>query len=90
MMIDSLWLISLRSNGFVGLVSLFGAMLIGPLLVLRTLKKHENVTLTGVNLSLLLLSIIVILFMIDSLLNGMVNAVYILIAGMLVSMAPAA
>ncbi len=81
--IDSLWIIVMRSRGFVGLIALFSAMLIGPWLVLRRIKHHPGVTED--DLLLVVLSLIVTLFMIDSLQNGMLNYVYILTSGVLLS-----
>lgn len=83
-MIDSLWLITFSSQGLVGLVSLVAAMLTGPWLVLRSLgnwaTEGEEFTVPV----LAMLALVVILFMIDSLFNGMVNPVYIVTSGALV------
>lgn len=83
-MIDSLWLITFSSKGFVGLISFVTAMLAGPWLVLRT--KVNKSKIAGSSLvEPVVLSLVVILFMIDSLFNGMVNPVYIVSSGALVS-----
>lgn len=79
--VDSLWIILFSKLGFVGLISLFSAMLIGPLGVFKNLHSTKNKEY----ISLIILSLIVAIFMIDSLLNAMVNPVYILVAGALVS-----
>ncbi|WP_028584987.1 hypothetical protein [Desulfogranum mediterraneum] len=82
-MIDSLWIITMRSRGFVGLITLFSAMLIGPWLWLQKVRKYKKDDPENDFLPQVLLSLIVVLFMIDSLLNGMINSVYILISGAL-------
>ena len=81
--IDSLWIIVMRSRGFVGLIALFSAMLIGPWMVLRRIKRCPGVTED--DLLLVVLSLIVTLFMIDSLQNGMLNSVFFLTSGVLLS-----
>lgn len=81
--IDSFWIITMRSRGFVGLISLFCAMLIGPWLVLRKIKRQPGNTKDDI--LLIVLSLLVTLFMIDSLQNGMLNSVYILISGVVLS-----
>lgn len=81
--VDALWVIVFSGYGFMGLASLFLAMLIGPWCVLG-----RNTTGEGERspyIYPIALSLIVISFMIDSLLNGMVNPVYILISGALLS-----
>lgn len=78
--VDSLWLITFSKNGFIGLISLFTAMLIGPWKVLS-----NKITLNNQSIDSIILSLAVIFFMLDSLLNGMVNPVYILCAGALLS-----
>ena len=82
-MIDSTWLIAFSTFGLIGLVSLFAAMLLGPWCALREL--HEKPYEGEDRVYPTLLSVVVIIFMIDALLNGMVNPVYILAAGSLVS-----
>lgn len=81
--VDSLWVIAISSRGFFGLFSLNAAMLIGPWLVLRRplerVEKMEQLSFYPT-----VLSLVVILFMIDSLFNGMVNPSYILCSGALV------
>lgn len=87
-MIDSLWLIAFSTNGLIGLVSLSSGMLLGPWMVLRSLSK-QILTVEFSFIGPLVLSLVVVLFMIDSLMNGMVNPVYILISGALVCWRPA-
>ena len=81
--IDSLWLVAMRSRGFVGLVSLYLGMLIGPWVVLKRLRQTSATI--GDNLYLIVLSLVVVLFMVDTLLNGMVNSIYVLLAGVLLT-----
>lgn len=83
-MIDSLWLILFSLRGIFGLSTWITAMLIGPWLVLRTVQKRGT-KLEYANLPSAVLALIVVTFMIDSLVNGMVNPVYILSSGCLVS-----
>lgn len=82
-MIDSLWLITFSTKGFVGLVSLVAAMLVGPWSVLRMANKKVRGADFSWTISVVL-CLVVILFMIDSLFNGMVNPVYIVTSGALV------
>lgn len=83
-MIDSLWLIVFSSKGFFGIYSMLAMMLVGPWKVLRLggvkLAKSETNGVVPV-----VLSFVVILFLIDSLVNGMVNPIYITTSGALVS-----
>ncbi|NJO78103.1 MAG: O-antigen ligase domain-containing protein [Cyanobacteria bacterium RM1_2_2] len=85
---DSLWVIALGENGLVGLVSLFSAMLL-PVVVLfwsrcpARLWMHPQVApAVGVAVAL-------VLYMLDCILNAMINPIYILacggIAGLVVS-----
>lgn len=83
-MIDSLWLITFSSQGVVGLVSLVVAMLTGPWLVLCSLGALATDADEFSAPVATMLALVVILFMIDSLFNGMVNPVYIVISGALV------
>jgi hypothetical protein len=82
-MVDALWIITFGSKGFFGLGSLLMSMLIGPWCVLwatsKKVRMRDNSTAIPVSLSL-----IVVIFMIDSLFNAMVNPVYILISGGLI------
>ncbi|PLX48485.1 MAG: hypothetical protein C0613_10710 [Desulfobulbaceae bacterium] len=85
-MVDSLWIIVFSSKGFFGITTLVAGMLIGPWQVLRsTGRQYGRVREEGLTLQVVLLSFIVILFMIDTLVNAMVNPIYIMISGALVS-----
>lgn len=82
-MIDALWLILVSTRGLVGLGAMTIMMLIGPwrsLSRLRQLHQTPDISTSAIPLVLIL---IVLLFMIDCLVNGMINPVYILISGSL-------
>lgn len=81
-MVDALWVVTFNTRGVFGILSLVTMMLIGPWLVLQSRKKQEFDT-TFFQMGPVLLSLVVILFMIDSLFNGMLNPVYILGSGAL-------
>ena len=82
-MVDALWIIIFSSKGFFGLVSLMSSILIGPWIVLRSfMKKTKELDLDF--MPQVVLSLIVILFMIDCLVNAMVNPIYIMTSGALV------
>lgn len=81
--IDSYWLINFSGYGLIGLFFFTTSILLGPWLILRFMsKKTTNLPRPYIPLAL---SVIVILFMIDSLMNAMFNSVYILISGALIS-----
>ena len=82
-MIDSLWLITFSSRGFIGIFSMFAMMLIGPWLALQAIQQQKYST-DLFQIEPVLLSLIVILFLIDCLMNGMINPVFILVSGALV------
>jgi hypothetical protein len=88
-MVDSFFVIMFSTYGLVGLISLFSALLIGPWTVLRAHKRVGKVRDIGGpdsnSLDLVLLSLVVIMFALDSLMNAMGNPVYVLCAGALVS-----
>ena len=81
-MIDALWLIIFNTNGLFGITNWLATLLIGPWLIFRYLNKN----ILNINFDscyLILLSLIVILFIVDSLVNSMINPVYIMISGSL-------
>jgi hypothetical protein len=83
-MVDALSLITFSSSGFFGIVTMVVGMLIGPWTVLRTTSK-ESVKREKVAVAMaVVLSLIVTLFMLDCLVNAMVNPTYIMITGALV------
>ncbi|WP_319409028.1 hypothetical protein [uncultured Desulfosarcina sp.] len=79
-MIDALWLIVFNLNGFVGILSWISMMLIGPWMVLHAFRKQQFDTAFS-HSGPILLSLISIMFMIDSLANGMINPVYMIASG---------
>ncbi len=83
---DALWLISFQTHGFVGLISLYSSLLLGPWLMLRNRKRLIKSELNYYLAFAIALSLIVILFSIDSLLNGMFSPLYITISGALISL----
>jgi hypothetical protein len=85
---DSLWIIFFSLNGFFGLATWIICMLTGPWLTLRRIIKTTTPQRAESSIVIeAMLSLIVIIFMVDSLFNGMVNTVYILISGAIVSSA---
>jgi len=77
--IDAMWLIVFSTYGYIGLASLFGAMLTGPWLALTRYSKQFGQKAIGTEGIVLCLA--VILFMVDGLFNSMVNPIYIMITG---------
>ncbi|KJS28621.1 MAG: hypothetical protein VR64_23885 [Desulfatitalea sp. BRH_c12] len=82
-MIDALWLINFSFRGAFGLITFVIAMLIGPWRVFRSTK--QKVSEVHDNDIPIVVSLIVVMFMIDSLFNAMINPVYIMCSGALVS-----
>jgi hypothetical protein len=76
---DGLWVIALGKNGLVGLTSLTAALLLPAILLLR--KYGASVWLNPAIAPAAALAMAVTLFMIDCLMNGMVNPIYALAAG---------
>lgn len=81
--VDSLWLIIFSTKGLLGLTSFFGALLIGPILILRRIRKNFREK----SVIPMILSLIVLIFAVDCLLNAMTNPIYMLCSGALVSYA---
>jgi hypothetical protein len=79
--VDSLWVIIASSYGFVGLCSFMWMMLYGPWKLFKLRAKEANIQY----MEPVVLSLVIVLFMIDCLLNAMLNPVYILISGSLLS-----
>ena len=76
---DSLWIVALGRNGYVGLVSVMGTLLLIPTLLFWLLPRRQLVeppgaVATGVTL-------LVVLFAVDSLLNAMLNPIYLIALG---------
>jgi hypothetical protein len=78
--VDSLWIITYGARGLFGLLSLFLLILSGPITVVKKIKQKNTLCLESV-----LLSLVVILFAFDCLSNAMVNTIYLLCTGALVS-----
>ncbi|MBN2656313.1 MAG: hypothetical protein JXR86_04575 [Spirochaetales bacterium] len=78
--VDSLWVITLSTNGIIGLTSQFLTILSAPVLIIRSFGRKKTMGFYPVALSLILS-----FFMIDSLLNAMVNPIYTMCSGALVS-----
>ncbi len=78
-MIDSFWMIIFTRYGLLALFSVYIGIGIGPFLILLSLEKRTN----HISIELVLLCLIVILFMVDTLLNGMINQMYIMVSGSL-------
>lgn len=76
---DSLWIIALGQNGFIGLGALTAIMLLPPILLFHRTRGRwwhhpELAPATG-------LAVVVVLFFLDSLFNSMLNPIYLLAAG---------
>jgi hypothetical protein len=83
-MIDPLWLIVFSFRGGFGLVTFLFSMLGGPWLIFRSARgKMEEIN--EPNLLIVLLGLIVTLFMIDSIMNAMINPVYTISTGAIFS-----
>ena len=88
--IDSMWVGLLSRYGLFGLAGVFLGLGIGPWRIFSFHAK-QTASLNGVSdrkrVYQILLSIAVVFFMVDSLMNSMMNHIYILCAGVLVSQA---
>ncbi|MBV5327318.1 MAG: hypothetical protein JZU65_06725, partial [Chlorobium sp.] len=80
-MIDSMWLIAFNGNGLIGITSFWLAMILVPLISLRLIKGDYQDEECRQNV--LSLSMIIIFFSYDCLMNGMVNSVYVITIGSL-------
>jgi hypothetical protein len=80
---DSLWLITFNTSGVIGLISIYICLLIGPWILLNA--KRNNRLPYQVDNIMVLLSLVVVFFSIDTLFNGMVSPLYIMISGALIS-----
>lgn len=84
--VDAMWTIVFSGSGFVGLASTFLSLGIGPWMVLRDhAKARRSGAATPSSIYGIIVSLVVILFMLDCLMNAMHNPVYIMCAGALVS-----
>ena len=86
--IDGQWLITFSRDGLVGLFCLYSAMLIGPFSIFVRYSRSEHRAIqkeSPFSIDAIVLALVVVFFMVDSLLNGTPNPVYVLCAGALVS-----
>ena len=77
--VDGFWTIFLGNNGICGIGSITAVLLLPPLLLLRRVPVSN--WFGPLDAPLAVLSVLLILFMIDNLMNAMYNPVYTLIAG---------
>jgi hypothetical protein len=84
--VDGLWMVILGIKGFVGLTLFFTAMIMPAILFLRRYpaRMWEDPRLAAGSLAAVLLGV----YMVDCLLNGFVNIIYITLAGGLVGLEP--
>jgi hypothetical protein len=86
--VDPYWVIVFGTSGFLGLGSIYLALGMGPLRVLSASGKSKSL---GPNnrppfaTDAVVLSLVLALFLLDSLMNAMVAPIYILCAGALIS-----
>ena len=78
--VDSLWIIAYTSRGLIGLVSAFTVILSGPFSVYKGLRLKYKMSLESI-----LIGWIIILWSFDCITNSMVNGVFFLCSGALVS-----
>jgi hypothetical protein len=77
---DSLWVLTFGMHGIVGMTSIFTAMLLPPLKLFVT-RYSPNSWLKPKASGAAVLGVIVILYMVDCILNAMVNPIYVLVCG---------
>ena len=85
-MVDPLWIITLGTSGLIGLFASYIALGIGPLRVFRISGKSANtneIELKEYKIVPIVLSLVVTVFLLDSLQNAMVAPIYIVCAGAL-------
>jgi hypothetical protein len=76
---DSLWIISLGQTGLVGLSSLLAVLLLPVLLLMRRVPvRHWVQPATG---GAAVLAVLLLVYLFDSLLNAMLNPIFVLAAG---------
>lgn len=81
-MVDSQWLIAFNTFGLVGVFFVMTMVWMGPAVALKAVSRDKK-NPPSLETEVVLLSIIVFLFMMDNLVNGMINPVYILVSGSL-------
>lgn len=85
-MIDSQWLIAFNIFGFVGLFFMMTMLWMGPAIALKEVALDRN-DASSLKTEPVLLSVMILLFMMDNLVNGMINPAYILVSGALLGWA---
>jgi hypothetical protein len=83
---DSLWIIAFGHNGAVGLISLFTGMLL-PVIALFWSRYPARLWFNPKVAPTVVLAIGVVLYMTDSILNALVNPIYVVAAGGIATMA---
>ncbi|HEY9630315.1 MAG TPA: O-antigen ligase domain-containing protein [Coleofasciculaceae cyanobacterium] len=83
---DSLWVIALGQYGLVGLISCFTSML-SPILALIMNRYPASLWLNRKVAAAAALSVIITLYMVDCILNAMINPIYILACGGIATLA---
>jgi hypothetical protein len=73
---DSLWILALGQNGLVGLTAIVTTLLLAPLLVVWSIPPPQMLRSAGA--APVVLALVCVLFMIDCLLNAMINPIYLL------------
>lgn len=81
---DSMWIRSFGQNGFIGLISMYAAFLIGPILLLAKIKPREWDRPEYAPVSALVM--IALIYALDSLFNNMSNPVFIVAFGAVAGM----
>lgn len=84
--VDAMSTIIFSTYGIVGLISIYSALLLGPWFILRYIgKQRQNLTRgrPQYHISAVLTSLVVIIFVQDSLMNGMYSPIYVLCSGAL-------
>jgi O-antigen ligase len=76
---DSLWIIALGQFGLLGLVSLVTMLLLAPLLIYRRLGPYRIDHHLWAPATVL--ALVCVLYMVDNLLNAMINPIFMLILG---------
>jgi len=92
-MVDSLWVILFSTNGFAGLISVFFTLGIGPWRIFSSYRRRRGGPMPiqpAYAVDAVILSLILAIFMLDSLMNAMLSPVYVLCAGSLVTFSLAA
>jgi len=83
---DSLWVIALGAYGIVGLISCFSSML-SPVITLFSIRYPASLWLNRKVAGAAALGVIVVLYMVDCILNAMINPIYILACGGIATLA---